>query len=54
VLRLLPPRRLARFEPRVLLAGHGEGLREDAAPALREALRTSRRRIPRWLAGRLR
>jgi hypothetical protein len=52
VVRLLPPRRLSRFEPRVLLVGHGEGLREDASAALREALRTSRRRIPRWLVSR--
>jgi hypothetical protein len=54
LLRSFPPRRLARFEPRALLAGHGAGLREDAGAALREALRTSRRGIPRWVASRRR
>lgn len=52
LLRLWPPTRLARFEPRQLLLGHGEGLAgDDAAEALRTALRTSRRRIPSWLLG---
>jgi hypothetical protein len=51
VLRLFPPRRLARFEPDVILVGHGEAVRGDALP---EALRTSRRGIPRWLATRRR
>jgi glyoxylase-like metal-dependent hydrolase (beta-lactamase superfamily II) len=45
-LRLTPPRGLARFEPRRILCGHGEGIHEDAARALREALATSRRRLP--------
>jgi hypothetical protein len=54
LLRLFPPRRLAGFEPRALLVGHGEALRADATPALREALRTSRRGIPRWLTSRRR
>jgi hypothetical protein len=50
LLRLTPPRTLARFEPRQLLVGHGEGLAgEEAAVALATALRSSRRRIPRWL-----
>jgi hypothetical protein len=50
LLRLWPPRRLGRFEPRQLLFGHGEGLAGDeAAQALHKALRTSRRRIPSWL-----
>ena len=52
LLRLFPPRRLARFEPEVVRVGHGEGLRDDATAAVREALRTSRRRIPRWLVSR--
>jgi hypothetical protein len=49
--RLTPPRRLAGLEPRRILCGHGEGVHGDAAaPALRQALRTSRRRLPRaWL-----
>ena len=52
VLRLLPPRALGRLEPEHILCGHGEGLHGDqAASALDEALRTSRRRIPRWLVG---
>ncbi len=44
LLRLSPPRRrLEDFEPQHLLVGHGEGIRgSEAAPALREALRTSR------------
>jgi hypothetical protein len=51
LLRLTPPNALAGFEPRQLLLGHGEGLAGDeAAEALHAALRTSRRRIPAWLA----
>ncbi len=44
LLRLTPPRRqLEGFEPRHLLVGHGRGISgAEAAPALREALRTSR------------
>jgi hypothetical protein len=50
LLRLIPPRALLRYEPRQLLVGHGEGLTGDhATQALRQALRTSRRRIPAWL-----
>jgi hypothetical protein len=51
LLRLWPPKALARFQPQQLLVGHGEGLAgDDAADALQTALRTSRRRIPSWLA----
>jgi hypothetical protein len=50
VLRLLPPRRLARFEPEHVLVGHGEGILENATAALREALATSRLRLPSVLA----
>ena len=51
LLRLRPPKALAGFEPRQLLMGHGEGVEGDeAAEALRTALRTSRSRIPAWLA----
>lgn len=50
LLRLTPPRRLARFEADVVLVGHGEGVIGGAAPLLREALATSRRRIPRLLS----
>jgi hypothetical protein len=53
LLRLTPPRKLARFEPEHVLVGHGEGVHDDAALALRTALRTSRRRVPRWVASHL-
>ena len=43
-LRLTPPKVLARFEPKHLLVGHGEGVHgPEAAAALGEALRRSRR-----------
>jgi hypothetical protein len=44
LLRLRPPR--LAVEPDVVLCGHGPGVFDDADAALREALRTSRRRIP--------
>jgi sugar phosphate isomerase/epimerase len=49
--RLTPPRALAALDPEHVLCGHGEGIHgEAAAPALDQALRTSRRRLPRaWL-----
>jgi hypothetical protein len=51
LLRLVPPRRLAALEPLHVLGGHGEGLHEDAAAAVREAVATARRRLPAaWLA----
>jgi hypothetical protein len=47
LLRLVPPRSLSRFAPRHILCGHGEGVHGDeAAPALDEALRTARKRLP--------
>lgn len=48
LLRLFPPRRaLGGTEPRHLLFGHGPGYHgEDAPERMREALRTSRRRLP--------
>jgi hypothetical protein len=50
VLRLLPPRKLRGVDPLHVLCGHGEGVHgEQARDALQEALRTARRRIPRWL-----
>jgi hypothetical protein len=45
LLRLRPPR--LDVQPEVILCGHGRGVLDDAAAALREALRTSRRRIPK-------
>jgi hypothetical protein len=50
----MPPRRqLAGIEPRYIWCGHEEGVNgDDAAPAMREALSTARRRLPRaWLQG---
>ena len=50
LLRPKPPRRLAAYEPEHLLLGHGEGVHgEAAAAALREAVATARRRLPRAL-----
>ncbi len=50
LLRLLPPRRLGALEAEHVLCGHGAGVHEDAAAAVREALATARRRLPRaWL-----
>jgi hypothetical protein len=49
VLRLTPPRRLLRFEPEHVLVGHGAGIHEDAAAALREAVTKARVRTPSWL-----
>jgi hypothetical protein len=47
LLRLVPPRSLARFGPRHVLCGHGTGVHGDeAATALEEALATARRRLP--------
>ena len=46
LLRLKPPRALGAFAPERVLVGHGEGVLRDAVPALREALSTSRRRLP--------
>ena len=43
LLRLRPPR--LDVHPDVILCGHGPGIFDDADAALREALRTSRRRI---------
>jgi hypothetical protein len=55
LLRPKPPRSLARLEPLHVLCGHGEGVHgETAAQALREALRTARRRLPRAWLGSLR
>jgi hypothetical protein len=52
LLRLKPPKALTRLEPRHILCGHGEGIHGDDAPeALREALRTARRRLPKAWAG---
>lgn len=49
LLRLKPPRRLAAYDAERLLVGHGRAVSTDAAAAVREALRTSRRGLPRVL-----
>ena len=55
LLRLRPPRDLGELEPEHILCGHGAGVHGPAATvALREALATSRRRLPRALASSLR
>jgi len=55
LLRLFPPRRaLTAMTPARVLCGHGEGLHEDAEAAVREALRTARRRIPAQFASAVR
>jgi hypothetical protein len=47
LLRLTPPGRLGTLNPERVLVGHGEGLiGPEAADAVREALRTSRRGLP--------
>ncbi|MGZ8691550.1 MAG: hypothetical protein ACXWZT_02340 [Gaiellaceae bacterium] len=55
LLRLRPPRgQLGALQPDVILCGHGEGVLGDADAALREALSTSRQRIPGQVASALR
>ena len=50
--RLKRPRALAGLGVEHLLVGHGEGIHGEAASAAVEhAVRTGRRRFPRWLAG---
>jgi hypothetical protein len=50
MLRAIPPRRqLSRLEPERLFVGHGEAIESGATAALREALASSRRDLPRLL-----
>lgn len=49
LLRLTPPRALHGLEPAHILVGHGAGVHDDAASALREALGHARRRTLPWL-----
>jgi hypothetical protein len=54
-LRLVPPRKqLGGLQPEVILCGHGAGVFDDADAALREALSSSRRRIPGQIASAVR
>jgi hypothetical protein len=48
-LRLTPPRALGAYDSERLLVGHGEAIGSDAADAIRDALRRSRRDLPRVL-----
>ncbi|MBA3736358.1 MAG: hypothetical protein H0W90_14380 [Actinobacteria bacterium] len=55
LLRLRPPRmELGGLDPAAILCGHGQGVFTGADAALREALSTSRRRIPGQVANALR
>jgi glyoxylase-like metal-dependent hydrolase (beta-lactamase superfamily II) len=47
LLRLTPPRRLGRYDAEHVLVGHGDGVHEGAAAAVRDALAHSRRRLAR-------
>ena len=49
LLRLTPPRRQLTVEPDHVLVGHGEGIHEHGAAALREAVTLARRRTPSLL-----
>jgi hypothetical protein len=50
LVRLTPPREtLGDIQPDRVLTGHGEGIDENAAEALEDALSNSRRRFPRAL-----
>ena len=52
LLRMIPPRSLGRLEPEHVLCGHGAGVHgADAGDLLREAIHSSRRRIPSWIGG---
>jgi hypothetical protein len=46
LMRLFPPRVLNGVDPARILCGHGSGVHEGAAPALKKALSTGRRRLP--------
>jgi hypothetical protein len=51
ILRTLPPRSaLGRYQPERLLVGHGPALAADAAPALSQALASSRSDLPKLLS----
>jgi hypothetical protein len=49
LLRATPPRQLGELEPEHVLCGHGAGVHENATAAVRDALATARRRLPRLL-----
>ena len=47
LLRPRPPHALARYDPEHVLVGHGEGVHERAAEAVRDAIAHARRRLLR-------
>lgn len=49
MLRLVPPRKLSRFSPELLLVGHGRAIEQGASGALEEALSRSRSDMPKLL-----
>lgn len=49
LLRLTPPRVLLRVEPEHVLVGHGAGVHEDSAAAVRAAVTKARSRTLPWL-----
>jgi hypothetical protein len=49
LLRLTPPRRLLAYAPEHVLVGHGAGIHENAAAAVRDAITGARRNAPGWL-----
>lgn len=52
LLRLAPPRALGGLAAEHVLVGHGEGLHGgETAARVDDAIRTARRRLPRWLLG---
>ncbi len=51
MLRLLPPRELVDYDVERVLMGHGEGIMADAAGAIRDTVRNSRRRAPGLYVG---
>jgi hypothetical protein len=50
LLRIAPPRSLLSVEPGRVLVGHGGGLHQDAAAAVRDTVLHGRRRIPASIA----
>lgn len=46
MMRLTPPRYLSRLEPTHIRVGHGEGVHEDAAQKLQDAISNSRTHTP--------
>lgn len=49
MLRLTPPKKVARLDPEHIHVGHGEGVHDDAASKLEEALESSRAHAPALL-----